>query len=423
MFSQIRSRILAYFIGLVLLISVLFGALSFLFTYYVEDSLFVSLLEQEKVLVEAQINAGQPIQPQLNFVRYYPSTQQLPTAISDVLKDEPERIEFSGPKQNGPMEHEHQNNKAHYHLVRLGDGFLVAEVSDYLVVRNIKGGMAKTHAVFIGMLIIIALWLAWSFAKRLIKPIEQLNAVLIQVKGDELPNGFAKQFNQDEIGLFAKELERAIDRVREFIAREQHFTRDISHELRTPLTITQGAITLLSDTSLTKEQLPLVERITSAQQQMQLCIEGLLALAREGETMHEPIPLLAVVEAAIVEHHQLIEDKAIELEVNVSNTATVTANPQALRIVIGNLIANAFSHTEQGEIDIDWQSPRLIIRNSGEGIAHDILPNVFASGVKGNQSQGLGIGLSLAKRLCDQQAIGIALASNEHGTTATLTFA
>ncbi|WP_448552347.1 sensor histidine kinase [Thalassotalea montiporae] len=414
MFSQIRSRILAYFIGLVLLISVLFGALSFLFTYYVEDSLFVSLLEQEKLLVEAQINAAQPIQPQLNFVRYYPSAQQLPTAISDVLKDEPERIEFSGVKQN---------NKAHYHLVRLGDGFLVAEVSDYLVVRNIKGGMAKTHAVFIGMLIILALWLAWSFAKRLIKPIEQLNAVLIQVKGDELPNGFAKQFSQDEIGLFAIELERAIDRVRAFIAREQHFTRDISHELRTPLAITQGAITLLNDTSLTKEQLPLVERIASAQQQMQLCIEGLLALAREGETKHEPLPLLAVVEAAIVEHHQLIEDKAIELEVNVSNTATVTANPQALRIVIGNLIANAFSHTKQGEIDIDWQSPHLIIRNSGEGIAHDILPNVFESGVKGNQSQGLGIGLSLAKRLCAQQAIGIALASNEHGTTTTLTFA
>ena len=414
MFSQIRSRILAYFIGLVLLISVLFGALSFLFTYYVEDSLFVSLLEQEKVLVEAQINAAQPIQPQLNFVRYYPSTQQLPTAISDVLKDEPERIEFSGVKQN---------NKAHYHLVRLGDGFLVAEVSDYLVVRNIKGGMAKTHAVFIGMLIIVALWLAWSFAKRLIKPIEQLNAVLIQVKGDELPNGFAKQFSQDEIGLFAIELERAIDRVRAFIAREQHFTRDISHELRTPLAITQGAITLLNDTSLTKEQLPLVDRITSAQQQMQLCIEGLLALAREGDTKHEPLPLLAVVEAAIVEHHQLIEDKAIELKVNVSNTATVTANPQALRIVIGNLIANAFSHTKQGEIDIDWQSPRLIIRNSGEGIAQDILPNVFESGIKGKQSQGLGIGLSLAKRLCEQQAIGIALASNEHGTTATLTFA
>ncbi|REL35000.1 sensor histidine kinase [Thalassotalea euphylliae] len=414
MFSQIRSRILAYFIGLVLLISVLFGALSFLFTYYVEDSLFVSLLEQEKVLVEAQISAGQPIQPQLNFVRYYPSAQQLPTAISDVLKDEPERIEFSGVKQN---------NKAHYHLVRLGDGFLVAEVSDYLVVRNIKGGMAKTHAVFIGMLIIVALWLAWSFAKRLIKPIEQLNAVLIQVKGDELPNGFAKQFHQDEIGLFAKELERAIDRVRAFIAREQHFTRDISHELRTPLAITQGAITLLNDTSLTKEQLPLVERITSAQQQMQLCIEGLLALAREGETKHEPLPLLAVIEAAIVEHHQLIEDKAIELEVNVSNTATVTANPQALRIVIGNLIANAFSHTEQGKIDIDWQSPRLIISNTSESIAQDILPNVFESGTKGNQSQGLGIGLSLAKRLCDQQAIGIALASDNHGTTATLTFA
>ena len=425
MFTQIRSQIMAYCIGLVLLISLLFGALSFLFSYYVEDSLFSRLLEQEKQLVEEQIAKGEVITPRLNFVRYYPSIEQLPPAISEVLTLEPERIEFTG------------RNQQHYHLVTLfnanqananqangaqAQGFLVAEVSELLIVRNIKGGIAKTQGFFIAIVIVFTLWLAWSLAKRIVRPIEQLNEVLIQVKGDELPTGFAKQFKQDEIGLFAQQLELAIDRVRRFITREQHFTRDVSHELRTPIAISQGAVTLLIDMSLDDEQTRVVERIAKAQQQMQLCIESLLMLAREAQLTHESSRVLPMVESAVVEHHQLIENKPIELMISVPSDVAIETNPQAFRMILSNLISNAFQHTAQGEITIIWQEFNLRISDGGEGINEALLPNVFESGVKGEQSQGFGLGLSLVKRLCDQLDIDIHIESSSLGTSISLGF-
>ncbi|WP_181902160.1 sensor histidine kinase [Thalassotalea euphylliae] len=445
MFTQIRSQIMAYCIGLVLFISLLFGALSFLFTYYVEDSLFSRLLEQEKLLVAQQIDSGEAVNPQLNFVRYYPSIEQLPSAISEVLKVEPERIEFTG------------RNQQHYHLVTLANGtqangtqangtqangtqangtqangtqanrvqakgFLVAEVSELLIVRNIKGGIAKTQGVFIAIVIAFTLWLAWSLAKRIIRPIEQLNQVLVQVKGDELPTGFAKQFKQDEIGLFAQQLELAIARVRSFIAREQHFTRDVSHELRTPIAISQGAVTVLKDTPLSDEQTAIIERIAKAQQQMQLCIESLLMLAREGELAHEASRVLPLVESTVVEHHQLIDNKPIELMINIPSDATIQTHPQAFRIVLSNLISNAFQHTQQGEITIDWHDFKLRISDGGEGINEALLPKVFETGTKGEQSQGFGIGLSLVKRLCDHLGINIHIESSALGTAISLGF-
>ena len=430
MFTQIRSQIMSYCIGLVLLISLLFGALSFLFSYYVEDSLFSRLLEQEKQLVEQQIYRGEAITPRLNFVIYYPTIEQLPPAISEVLTLEPERIEFTG------------RNQQHYHLVTLfnakqfsanqanaiqangaqAQGFLVAEVSELLIVRNIKGGIAKTQGFFIAIVIAFTLWLAWSLAKRIVRPIEQLNEVLNQVKGDELPTGFAKQFKQDEIGLFAQQLELAIERVRRFIKREQHFTRDVSHELRTPIAISQGAVTLLKEMSLDDEQTQVVERIAKAQQQMQLCIESLLMLAREGQLTHESSHVLPMVESAVVEHHQLIENKPIELMISVPSDTTIETNPQAFRIILSNLISNAFQHTAQGEITIIWQECNLRISDGGEGINEALLPKVFESGIKGERSQGFGIGLSLVKRLCDQLDIDIHIESSSLGTSVGLGF-
>ena len=408
--KQIRTRIMVYFITIAVFICALFAAFSFLFSYFVEDALFTELLQDEKVRAEARLREGLKPEPALDFIRHYPSQASLPESIRTVLLEETERIEFSGV------------DGKHYHVLAIETGYLVAEVSEQLVVRKIKGGMLQTQLVILGIVTLVVLLMAWSLAKRIIRPIGKLNNILSNARGEALPKGFSDEFADDEIGLFAKQLEQSLARVQAFIEREQHFTRDVSHELRTPVAISQGAVTLLKESGLDKEQHTLVTRIEQAQYHIEQCISGLLSLAREGELACIDLPVLPIVESAIIEHHRLIENKPIEIDINITASFSVYSNQQALKIILNNLISNAFSYTQEGLISIKEKQGQIVISDTGEGIEDSLVSSIFESGVKGSSSEGFGIGLSLTKRLCDRLGIDLNIESDESGTSVALSW-
>ena len=99
--------------------------------------------------------------------------------------------------------------------------------------------------------------------------------------------------------------------------------------------------------------------------------------------------------------------------------------PQALAIVIGNLIRNAFLYTEAGEVVVTLQSNRLLVEDTGTGIHKADLPHLFKRHIRGRgQSQpGQGIGLALVKQLCDRFGWRITVQNSASGgVIASLTF-
>ncbi|MDE3272018.1 sensor histidine kinase [Pseudoalteromonas sp. G4] len=411
MFTLIRTRIIVSFISIALLVSTLFIGLGFIFSYEVEDGFFRFILNSEKEQVESQLATNQTVSTHYPFVSYVASIDALPQPIFSLLQEEPNRIEFSG------------DGDKHYHIKALSSGYLVAEVSEQLIVRKNTGGMLGFALFFVTIILLIVLLVAWLLAKRITKPIKALDQLISNTTSDTMPVGFSAQFKQDEIGVFAKALDNAFMRVRQFIEREQNFTRDASHELRTPIAISVGAVALLKETPLSQEQQVLLSRIENAQRDMQQSVSGLLAMAREHDYELSDIKLLPLIEQAILLHHKLIENKPIEIEVNVDSTATVNTNHDAFKMVLSNLISNAFHHTNKGTIFIEYAKNHLTIRDSGSGIDKQLLNKVFDAGVKSDSSTGLGFGLAIVKRLCKRLAIDITVSSDKQGTVFTLKLA
>jgi signal transduction histidine kinase len=100
----------------------------------------------------------------------------------------------------------------------------------------------------------------------------------------------------------------------------------------------------------------------------------------------------------------------LELTVDaIAEPIWVSADPARLDQVLMNLLANAIKYTEAGgtvavraEPDGDWAVVR--VRDSGAGIAPEVLPTVFhlyAQGTKDRSEAGLGIGLHLVKGLVE----------------------
>ncbi|NOU50490.1 HAMP domain-containing histidine kinase [Pseudoalteromonas sp. JBTF-M23] len=413
--TQLRNRIVVYFVGSTLLTSVLFGISSFFIAYNVEDQFFNDLLKDEVKLVQTQISQGQEPQPKLDFVHYVKYQALLPETVLTVLQDEPNRREFAG------------ENGQHFHLFKLKDqsGFLIAEVSEHLVVRKFTEGMVYFLLIICAFACLIAMvmgFASYKISKRLLKPLDDIMDILTNAPVDKLPQGFANKFNNDEIGAFAKTLESALARIRAFISREQLFTRDVSHELRTPVTISQGALTLLKQTQLDEQQSSLVQRIDVAQQQIEQSLTILLALAREDTIGQGKSRLLLAIEQSVIQQYEHLSGKDIELNIDVGEQIEVPVAQTILLILLNNLLGNAFKYTTQGAITITFNNNTLCIEDTGQGIGNDAQAFIFEDGFKGENSQGLGLGLNIVKRLCEKLSLQYSLTSSESGTRVEIIF-
>ena len=405
---SLRRRIVAAFTVFALATALCFSAFSLVFVYTVEDSFFENMLRQETA---HQLRAGAPVKPLRDFVSVHRDQSTFPADLARQF--EPKRREYYG------------DAGRHYHVVAPGavPYYIVAEVSGELVVRQRLPFLGGVLAVLALLMVTLTAGFGYWLARRATAPLDRLSALVADATPGQLPRGFAGAFPDNEIGALARALEQAMDRIADFIAREQHFTRDASHELRTPLAVVGGAARLLASHPLAPQQAAQVQRIVAASEAMAQSVDTLLALAREdlGQTSSpEPVLLLPLVESIVVQHAHLLDGKAVEVLVDVGAKEGAVCRRAALSILLSNLVSNAFAHTVDGQVRISVEQGCLVVSDSGPGIA----AGLHRAGAKGEGSTGLGLGLSIVERLAARSGIGLEIGSaTGGGTRAVLRFA
>jgi signal transduction histidine kinase len=151
---------------------------------------------------------------------------------------------------------------------------------------------------------------------------------------------------------------------------------------------------------------------------------ALLVLAREQRVGSAPPTAVSrLVQDAVEKHRHLLEGKSTVVRLEIVSDPHPAADRALLLIVVGNLIRNAFQHTDQGEVCIQLTAEQLRITDTGRGIAEAELARIFQRHYKGSDSRGEGIGLSLTKRICDRYGWNIAVESRHgRGTEVRLDF-
>jgi signal transduction histidine kinase len=208
-------------------------------------------------------------------------------------------------------------------------------------------------------------------------------------------------------------------RLHDFIKREQLFTGDISHELRTPLAVITGAIELLlADSALDQQNRARAARIGRAVAEMNEMTGALLALAREQDGASPPPPACdaALVIGELVERYRaLFHAKPVELLLEVAGAPPIHADRTVLAMVVGNLLRNALSFTSEGQIKVRIEDDAIAVYDSGSGIGDIDTTALFRPYVRGPDSDGAGLGLSLVQRLCERHGWQVTLANLADG--------
>jgi PAS domain S-box-containing protein len=217
---------------------------------------------------------------------------------------------------------------------------------------------------------------------------------------------------------------------------KEDFLTTVSHELRTPLSSIMNWVALLRQGKITPEQtsrgLDLMQR---AGESLARLIDDILDVSHivSGRFRLEPRPveLAEVVRGAVDTVRPAAEAKRVRLEVaGDARDARVVGDPARLQQVGWNLLANAVKFTPEGgrvviEVERTAEEARLLVSDSGEGIAPEFLPFVFerfrqAERVATRRHAGLGLGLAIVKHLVEAHGGQVEAQSEGRGHGATI---
>ena len=101
------------------------------------------------------------------------------------------------------------------------------------------------------------------------------------------------------------------------------------------------------------------------------------------------------------------------------------APEKVLSILLGNLLRNAFSYTDAGEVVVEISAGKVRIRDTGVGMAADQVEAMFRPFVRGegNRRGGHGVGLTIVRRLSDRFGWPVGIESQAGvGTTVEISF-
>jgi two-component system CheB/CheR fusion protein len=225
-------------------------------------------------------------------------------------------------------------------------------------------------------------------------------------------------------------------------AEEANRTKDIflatlSHELRTPLTAILSWTQLLQRAEMDKgsrlkKGLDAIENNAKAQGQL---VNDLLDISRimSGKLILEPRDTnpVEVLRAAVEMVRLQAEQKSQRLEVSLQNDGLIHVDPIRLQQILWNLLVNSIKFTpEKGTISVSFLSRAgkaiFTISDTGRGFSREFAPRLFEAFVQADASTtrkdgGLGLGLSLVKRLTDLQGGSVRAESSGVGQGATFT--
>ena len=211
---------------------------------------------------------------------------------------------------------------------------------------------------------------------------------------------------------------------------------DISHQLKTPL----AALTMYQEIIADEPEHPDTVREFSAKmsvslKRMEYLIQAMLKITRldTGNITFEKqnLPMAGLISQSIRELTTRAERESKRILVDGDARQQLVCDRDWTCEAIGNIVKNALDHTDPGgTVRIHWEHTpamlRIFITDNGSGIAPEDIHHIFKRFYRSKRSldtQGIGLGLPLAKSIIEGQGGIIAVQSDPGtGTTFTLSF-
>jgi two-component system OmpR family sensor kinase len=292
---------------------------------------------------------------------------------------------------------------------------------DLAVRRQMAGGLALRSVLPVAVMApLLMLVVGWVITRSL-QPVARVRRQLSARDAADL-SPVSEAGLPDEVRPLVQELNALFGRVGRAFATQRHFVADAAHELRSPLAALKLQAQALQRAPDAAGRELAAARISAGIDRATRLMEQLLSLAREEASAASgaragPVRLADMARLALADAAPAAQSRRIDLGLQHADDAVVDGHPEALRMLLRNLIHNAVKYTpEGGRVDVGVHAQaaggaRLLVEDSGPGIDAAERERVFDRfyRVPGTESTGSGLGLAIVRAVAEQHGAQVAL--------------
>jgi len=311
----------------------------------------------------------------------------------------------------------------------------VQVAQDLAVRRNMAGNMALRTLGPIAVMMPILMLVVWWVVSGSLQPVARVRSQVASRQADDL-SPVSDTGLPDEVRPLVQELNLLFGRVKTAFEAQQHFVADAAHELRTPLAALRLQAQSLDRADNPDARRVAVGRLTAGIDRATRLVEQLLVLARQEATAAEgavsrPVDLADLARRTVADLAGVAAAKGVDLGVQQADPATVAGQPDALQILLRNLVDNAVKYTPGGgtvDISVQHEGANIVVQveDSGPGIPPDERERVFDRfyRVAGSEAAGSGLGLAIIKAIAERHGATLVLDASARlgGLKAVVTF-
>jgi two-component system, OmpR family, sensor kinase len=257
--------------------------------------------------------------------------------------------------------------------------------------------------------------LSVALGRRLTTPTTaRLDEVIRSAKrmtGERLDDRLPVSANRDPLDRLSVALNAVLARVQRGVAAQQQFAADASHELRTPLAVISANLEVARRKPRDTAHWEQVADDTLAEvRRMHLLVDKLLELSRAGVAgLHQkPTDLRALAGSVVDRAVALGGMRAVTVALASGERTMATIDPDAIAIVVDNLVRNAIDHSPDGAaVTVAvTPGPRIAVEDRGPGVPRELRTRIFEPFARGrandrSSGSGLGLGLAICRRIVE----------------------
>ncbi|MBL0140551.1 MAG: sensor histidine kinase N-terminal domain-containing protein [Betaproteobacteria bacterium] len=281
---------------------------------------------------------------------------------------------------------------------------------------TIRSEMARTLALrTVGPVAVVApllMLLAWWVVSISLAPVSRVRRQVAQRQADDLTE-VSEVGLPDEIRPLVHELNLLFGRVRHAFDAQKSFVADAAHELRSPLAALKLQVLGLQRAPDDAARELAISRVGAGIDRATRLVEQLLALARQQANLAsgakpQAVALAQMAGQAVAEVAPAAHARGVDLGLGRADEGDIDGHPEALRILIRNLLDNAIKYTPPGgrvDLEVERRADALVLSvdDSGPGIPEQdrerVLDRFYR--LEGSETTGSGLGLSIVKSIAD----------------------
>lgn len=278
----------------------------------------------------------------------------------------------------------------------------------------------------LGMQLIGAIGVGFIVSGRLFKPFRETLDRIRDFKLSDKKPITAEKTNVQEFNDMNRFIEEMTRKAVTDYQNLKEFAENASHELQTPLSIVKGKLELLTETDLSHEQYQYVEASQRSVKKLSRLSESLALLTKIENyefTETKEVNLTKLIKESTESFEEFIKLNSLNVETDLKKNVTIQMHPVLADILWTNLFQNAIKHNvDEGHIKIELTDQKLIISNTGDPL--DTEPHELFGRFKkaDTSSNSIGLGLSIIKRIIDQNNYSISYDFDEGWHTVSIRF-